>query len=300
MSHVLSYALRYAARGWHVFPCAPRGKQPFGKLAPRGVYDATIDGAMIRDWFRRHSSLNLAIACGASGLAVLDVDTRDGKVGDEELGALERQHGQLPMTPRAITGSGGLHYLFRAPEHRLRNGPLRGCANVEMKAAGGYVLAAPSIHPDTLREYAWDVGALPSETALAELPEWLIDLSRERARPTSNSVVGPVADSFLGVAFDAADWIGRSLPDGKYAVRCPWWTEHSDGRGRGDDSSTVLMPPTSRAKLGAFVCSHAHCGARSISDLIAAIPPDALRAAIERQPAALGAIRRRAGLEVAA
>ncbi len=283
-----------------MFPCAPRGKQPFGKLVPRGVYDATTDEALIRSWFRPQSTLNLAIACGASGLTVLDVDTRDGKVGDEELGLLERGHSSLPHTPRAITGSGGLHYLFRAPNQKLRNGPLRRCTNVEMKAAGGYVLAAPSIHPDTLREYAWDVGALPSETTLAEMPEWLIDLSRDRARPASVTPVGPVADSFFGVAFAAAGWIGRALPDGKYAVRCPWMQEHSDGRGNGDDSSTVLMPPTSSARLGAFVCSHAHCGARSTSELIAAIPLDALRVAVEQQPAALRALRRRAASEVAA
>jgi hypothetical protein len=300
VSATLAFALRYAARGWHVFPCAPRGKQPFGKLAPRGVYDATTDESLIRSWFKPHSTLNLAIACGASGLAVLDVDTRDGKIGDEELGLLERGHSTLPHTPRAITGSGGLHYLFRAPNQKLRNGPLRECRNVEMKAAGGYVLAAPSIHPDTRREYAWDIGALPSETPLAEMPEWLIDLSRDRSRQASVVAVGPVAESFFGIAFAAAGWMGRALPDGKYAVLCPWLSEHSDGRGDGNDSSTVLMPPTSHARLGAFVCSHAHCGARSTSELIAAIPPEALRVAIERHPAALNALRRRASSEVAA
>ena len=121
MSKVLAYALRYAARGWHVFPCSPAGKQPFGKLVPRGVYDATTDESVIRSWFRPQSTLNLAIACGASGLAVLDVDTRDGKIGDEELGLLETVHSALPHTPRAITGSGGLHYLFRTPDQKLRN-----------------------------------------------------------------------------------------------------------------------------------------------------------------------------------
>jgi len=231
---------------------------------------------------------------------VLDVDTRDGKIGDEELGLLETRHSALPHTPRAITGSGGLHYLFRAPDQKLRNGPLRECKNVEMKAAGGYVLVAPSIHPDTLREYAWDIGALPSETTLAEMPEWLSDLSRDRSRQTPVVAVGPVAESFLGIAFAVAGWIGRALPDGKYAVICPWLGEHSDGRGDGNDSSTVLMPPTSHARLGAFVCSHAHCGARSTSELIAAIPPEALSVAIERQPAALRELRRRAASEVAA
>lgn len=59
------WALAYAARGWHVFPCGPRAKTP---LTGRGWQDATADPGIIRTWWSRWPSANVAIACGPSGL----------------------------------------------------------------------------------------------------------------------------------------------------------------------------------------------------------------------------------------
>jgi hypothetical protein len=47
LSTPLSWALAYAARGWHVLPLEPRGKAPLGRLVPRGMKDATTDPAII-------------------------------------------------------------------------------------------------------------------------------------------------------------------------------------------------------------------------------------------------------------
>jgi len=67
----LELALSYAARGWHVFPCVPRTKEP---LTKHGWQDATTDTQQITAWWTAHPDANLGIACGASGLVVLDVD----------------------------------------------------------------------------------------------------------------------------------------------------------------------------------------------------------------------------------
>ena len=58
-------------RGWPVFPCQPGQKIP---ATPHGYRDATTDPEQITDWFARHPGRNLAIATGAPGPDVLDVD----------------------------------------------------------------------------------------------------------------------------------------------------------------------------------------------------------------------------------
>jgi Bifunctional DNA primase/polymerase, N-terminal len=70
---VLRQALACAARGVPVFPCQPGKKTPATR---HGYHDATTDPARIREWFAGHPDRNLAIATGAPGPDVLDVDER--------------------------------------------------------------------------------------------------------------------------------------------------------------------------------------------------------------------------------
>ena len=74
----LRQALAYARRGWPVFPCQPGQKIP---ATPHGFRDATTDPDQITGWFTRHPDRNLAIATGAPGPDVLDVD-RHGPAGN--------------------------------------------------------------------------------------------------------------------------------------------------------------------------------------------------------------------------
>ena len=67
----LRQALACAARGWPVFPCLPGQKIPATR---HGYLDATTDTAQITAWFGRQPGWNLAIATGAPGPDVLDVD----------------------------------------------------------------------------------------------------------------------------------------------------------------------------------------------------------------------------------
>ena len=67
----LRQALAFAARGWPVLPCQPGQKTP---VTRHGVRDATTDPDQITAWFGRHPDWNLAIATGAPGPDVLDVD----------------------------------------------------------------------------------------------------------------------------------------------------------------------------------------------------------------------------------
>jgi hypothetical protein len=135
----LSQALAYARRGWPVFPCLPGQKIPATK---HGFRDATTNPDQITEWFTRRPDHNLAIATGAPGPDVLDIDVH----GPNENGyaALGRLHcaGLLEDAYGYVrTPSGGLHIYFTGTAQR--NGHLA-AHHVDFRSAGGYVLAPPS------------------------------------------------------------------------------------------------------------------------------------------------------------
>jgi hypothetical protein len=173
---MIKQALSYAALGWRVFPChAPdhRGRcscddprcESVGKhpRTRRGVHDATMDPDTITRWGARWPNMNIGIATG-NGLVVLDVDPRHG--GDESLAELEHEHGDL-ITLTARTGGGGIHlYLAGELPGRIAFRP-----GLDLKAAGGYVIAPPSLHVSGHR-YEWiALGDLP--TVPQPVPRWL-------------------------------------------------------------------------------------------------------------------------------
>lgn len=137
-------ALRYAASGWPVFPCRPDGTPPPEWKAPltaRGFRDATTDQAVIRAWWARWPDANVAIATGAPGPDVLDVDIKPGGDGFAALGAL-RDAGVLAGAAALVrTRSGGLHVYYQGTSQGCHALPRH---HLDFKAAGGYVLAPPS------------------------------------------------------------------------------------------------------------------------------------------------------------
>lgn len=287
-------ALAYAQAGFYVFPCyqldaagdctCPKkhpsrdpqtgechnaGKHP---RTFNGVKDATRDLDEIRRmWSGEALHANIGLACGPSGLVVIDVDPRNG--GDETLGALLARHGPFPETPIQLTGGGGQHYVFRRPNMPVVRGPKDGVGRgVDIKADGGYVIAAPSRHKSG-KVYAWDSSArlLPPEAvAPADVPPWLLSMleAKERARLAPSS--GAVEDSYLGRCFKLEGWLGRALPNGKAAARCPWEDEHTGGTRF--DGSTVLYPANPGHRFGHFDCAHNHCRGRRGDDVLAKIP----------------------------
>jgi hypothetical protein len=160
-------ALAYGRRGWHVFPVA--GKLP--RLVAWPV-QATTDEATVRRWWGTWPTADIGIATGG-GLVVVDVDPRHG--GDTSLAELERRHGQLPETPRVLTGGGGMH-LFFAVDQAIGN--RTGLApGIDLRGDGGFVVAPPSMHQSG-RRYAWELGASPDDVPLAPIPDWLLERIR--------------------------------------------------------------------------------------------------------------------------
>ncbi len=135
----LRQALAYAARGWPVFPCLPGKKIP---ATTHGYQDATTDEQRITDWFGRGFTWNLAIATGAPGPDVLDVD-QHGPAGNGYPAFAKLQRAGLVDGAAAYvrTPAGGMHAYFTGSGQH--NGRLPG-HHLDFRSQGGYILAPPS------------------------------------------------------------------------------------------------------------------------------------------------------------
>lgn len=142
MSALLDAALAYAARGWPVFPCTPGAKTPAGQLVHRGVLDASTDPAQISAWWTAEPGANVGIATGSPGPDVVDIDVKEGGSGWQALAAITQAGLADGSSAYVRTPSGGLHAYYAGTSQR--NGSIRK-QRLDFRAAGGYVLAPPSI-----------------------------------------------------------------------------------------------------------------------------------------------------------
>jgi Bifunctional DNA primase/polymerase, N-terminal len=180
-------AIRYAERGWHVFPVKRRGKRP---VIEHGFLEATTDRATISTWWASHPDANVGIRTGnASSLVVVDVD---GEVGMHSIKTLIAEHGCFPAV-WVRTGSGGWHAYFAHPGIEVRNSTGKLGAGLDVRGDGGYVVAPPSVHPCG-GTYQWHTG-LPEQ--FAPLPGWVVD---RLATPAAASASAP-STAFRDLAY---------------------------------------------------------------------------------------------------
>lgn len=158
---IKKHALNYAAKGWYVFPCKEKAKQP---LTDHGVSDASNDPVQINKWWDRWPNANIAINTGKSGLVILDVDPRNG--GNESLDKLISIHGKDFLSPiQVMTGGGGKHYYYAVNENNNRALPGSLGAGLDLIRGNKYVIAPPSIHSSG-NEYSWLTPPFDCETGL--------------------------------------------------------------------------------------------------------------------------------------
>ena len=154
---IVSAALRYAEQGLPVFPCKPEDKAP---LTKHGFKDATTDADTIRRWWKRRPNALIAVPTGAiSGIAVADLDNKNGKDG---FAAVPDWEQRTPVIAR--TRSGGAHLYFQAAgAPRCSESEI--APGVDTRGDGGYVIVPPS------PGYQWMNGS-----DLSALPPWPDDL----------------------------------------------------------------------------------------------------------------------------
>jgi hypothetical protein len=144
-------------------------------MVPDGLKSASNSPEQIHAWATQTPNMNIAIATGnASNLVVFDLDVRE--IGDDivdgefELNSWLAAKGlELPTTLIQRTGSGGSHILLDWPNVSAVRPAISSRANwlpgVDIRADGGYIVAAPSIHYSGNR-YQWEsdtLGVIPAE-----------------------------------------------------------------------------------------------------------------------------------------
>lgn len=184
---MLDAALGYAVRGLRVHPlwwispttgacacsargdCRSPGKHPITKWAA----EATTDEAAIRAWWKRRPLAGIGLVTGAlNGFIVVDIDA---ELGEASWCALEAEHGPVGPTVTAITGR-GRHLFFVVGEHHELRNKMGLVPGIDVRAGGGYVACAPTMHI-VGRRYMW----LPGhglDATMAPLPGWVAVLAR--------------------------------------------------------------------------------------------------------------------------
>jgi len=253
----LEAALKYAARGWRVFPLLPNTKRP---AICGWDKDATTEGKTICEWWKQTPEANVAILCGAGdcGPYVVDIDAPKGGHKSDGAASLAAAGITLPPTLTAITPNEGRHLYFglltppkREQIHTGAN--INGLLGVDIRAAGGYIVAPPSTidgkaykwtNYDTTRFLADYPSALhwkeQPKAEPAPLPAVRVESrtdATERARLYLNSCDPAIsgqgghnatlhAAHSLVVGFGLDDQTALGLLLAEYNPRCvPPWTE---------------------------------------------------------------------------
>jgi Bifunctional DNA primase/polymerase, N-terminal len=252
---ILGQALAYAASGWPVFPCGPGVKMPAipsahpaGSLCKgecgqdgHGFRDATTDPARIRAWWRRWPDANVAIATGAPGPDVLDVDNRPS--GWEAFNRLKRAGALAGAFALIRTRAGGLHVYYQGTSQRCTVSI--GGATVDYRAAGGYVVAPPSYVEADAKGPAGHYEVLekrPMTGAMFDLAgaQALLAPPAPRRRPRPSSPGGRSPDAL-------ARWVrenarpGGGERGGTRHESLRWMTKKLADAGQLDDAGAALV-----------------------------------------------------------
>jgi len=154
------------------------GKHP---LFRNWITLATTKMDIITSWFLNRPNANISIVTGKeSGIFVLDVD---GETGEQTLIKLQERYGPLPDTPMFITGSNGVHYIFRYPPS---GAPTR-CRivdGIDIRGEGGQIIAPPSknikgdygIHAYHAPQGFEDLDGVQRTVPVAPAPSWLLSM----------------------------------------------------------------------------------------------------------------------------
>lgn len=193
MTALLDAALAYAARGWHVFPCAPEAKHP---ITERGYKDATTDPEKIKAWWTQNPNANIGLNLEASGLVSIDADTYKPECEWKDVAAAN----YVPSTLVQRSARGGTHFIFRAELGARYVGSAGQDVDVKHK---GYILLHPSRFDGGTYQFQ-------NDAPIASAPDWL-----KRPEKTLAETVGNAQGSTgrtLAEVEEALRWVNPDMP----------------------------------------------------------------------------------------
>jgi hypothetical protein len=170
LSSPLQAALNYQAIGLSVIPIRPGpAKKPYVEWKQYQGKCATLEE--IKEWWGKWPKANVGIVTGwISGVIVIDIDGPEGQE------AFFAEFGEIPATISQRTGrEGGLHLLFKHPGNGIYQTKTKILPGVDVRADGGFIVAAPSIHANG-KQYEWLID--PVEMGLDDLLDLPEDLKK--------------------------------------------------------------------------------------------------------------------------
>jgi len=174
-----------------------------------GCKEACTDERQIREWFEHNPLLNIGLA--TEGLIVVDVDQTPDQPNPWPTNPDQRK--DIEAAPSAKTPRGGRHHFFRAPEGiEVRNSISKVAPNIDIRAAGGYIVVAPSQVKGV--NYEW-INPLPAKRDLPLPPDWLLKLlSGEKKPAVALRTVSPRSTTEVSLL----DQVRNSLPGQRNAT----------------------------------------------------------------------------------
>lgn len=137
-------ALELINNGISVIPLQPKDKRPNAKLLPNGwkeYQDRIASEEEVKEWYDKEPNGNLGLVTGAiSGIVAVDVD---GKKGQDWF---KKEMTVKPNLFQFTSSKHKFHALYRHPGGKIKNA-VRITDEVDIRADGGYIVFAPSIHP---------------------------------------------------------------------------------------------------------------------------------------------------------
>lgn len=191
-SDFMPFVRKLVEMGCLVFPCAAKSKKP---ATQHGHKDAIDDLVELEEIWKQNPRANPAIACGDSGITVLDCDAGCRSYDEFEVW---RVMNDLPETVTVRTGKRMDPADPMKPVWRFQmyfagscnlNGKkwnldgLRG----EIKSEGGYVIAPGGVHPDSGLAYY----LIYKDATLAPVPLELLNRITEKQPTPPGAAVGP-------------------------------------------------------------------------------------------------------------
>lgn len=271
---MLEHALEALRQGWWVFPVEPNEKTPIRVYQDRSPEDApwtirwsemaTNDPARVHEWWAHAPRANIGIACKQSKLLVVDCDVpkSDGLLKDTPFADLHdkygpRVHGLDAFEAMAarycaggevrafsdldtrthITGSGGIHFLYRWPDgvQASQASPIPGVIDTRGNGGerGGYILG-----PGSVTDKGPYYGA--SDMPVKDAPVWLVELCRDKPRPRPQK--GPMR-SPRSVAWGGLVATVRTAADGNLNNALFWASRAACQDGLDREECVNLLAP---------------------------------------------------------
>lgn len=189
-------ALAYYDAGWWVIPnwwvkedgtcacwkgkkCTDQGKHPL--CSWKEAQARRFTRKEIEIWWDTYPLANIGAITGPDSDRVgLDIDVKDGVNGHVTLQRHAEEGNTLPPTFTDARGEGE-HRYFRYPKNapeeirNIQDGKLG--PGLDLRAGGGQVILAPSIH------YSGERRRVVDESPVADLPQWIIDLALKDKKP---------------------------------------------------------------------------------------------------------------------